>query len=159
MALYGFMWPCMVSYGLFYLIWRPMVLYGLLWSFMVKYWFFWTCIVFSRGHRSKFIWSCSYWRGIMSKNVPNGTINVWNDHCFKLNRKFYVITAICCLVCPWATYCGLVWPFTILYGLALSMWPFIVLLAFLRSLWQNIYIIVVFVSSFIDKKIIWYCWI
>ena len=39
------------------------VLYGLLWaffwSFIVKYRFDWICIVFSRGHRSKFIWFCS----------------------------------------------------------------------------------------------------
>ena len=42
-----------------------MAFYGLIWSFlaillcfMKKYRFDWTCIVFSRGHRSKFIWSC-----------------------------------------------------------------------------------------------------
>ena len=29
-----------------------------LWPFMAKYSFDWTCIVFSRGHKSKFIWSC-----------------------------------------------------------------------------------------------------
>ena len=31
---------------------------AVLWSFMAKYWFEWTFIVFSRGHKSKFIWSC-----------------------------------------------------------------------------------------------------
>ena len=29
-----------------------------LWSYMVKYRNHWTCIVFSRGHKSKFSWSC-----------------------------------------------------------------------------------------------------
>ena len=38
-ALYGLKWPCVALYGLF-------------WSFMAEYCFF------SRGHRSKFIWSC-----------------------------------------------------------------------------------------------------
>ena len=55
MALYGFVrpfLPYMASYGL---MWFYM---AVLWSFMVKYWFYWTCIVFSCGHRSKFIWSC-----------------------------------------------------------------------------------------------------
>ena len=60
----GTLWYWMAVYalyGLFYLIWRHIVLHGLfLWSFMVKYWFYWTCIVFSRGHRSKFIWSCLF---------------------------------------------------------------------------------------------------
>ena len=40
---------------------RRMVLHGLItliWPFMVKHKFYWTYIVFSRGHRSKFIWSC-----------------------------------------------------------------------------------------------------
>ena len=51
-ALYGHIWSFVVVYGLF------MVLYGFLWSFMAKYWFYWTCIIFSRGYRSTFIWSC-----------------------------------------------------------------------------------------------------
>ena len=37
---------------------QPCPLYGGLWPFMAKDRFGWTCIVFSRGHRSKFIWSC-----------------------------------------------------------------------------------------------------
>ena len=42
MVLYGLLWPY----------------YCVLWPFMAKYRSDWTCIVFSRGHRSKFIWSC-----------------------------------------------------------------------------------------------------
>ena len=48
MVLYGLLWSCMAFYGL----------YGLLWPYMANYRFDRTCIVFSRGHRSKFIWSC-----------------------------------------------------------------------------------------------------
>ena len=51
----GLVWPCVVLCGL---VWPCMVLYGLLWplyclmlSFMAEY-------RISRGHRSKFIWSC-----------------------------------------------------------------------------------------------------
>ena len=47
MSLYVLVWPCMAMHGLF------MVLYDLLWQ----------NIVFSRGHRSKFIWSC-FWSSI-----------------------------------------------------------------------------------------------
>ena len=36
----------------------PWPLHGVSWPFMAKYRFGWTCIVFSRSHRSKFIWSC-----------------------------------------------------------------------------------------------------
>ena len=35
-----------------------MVILGLLWSFLAIFRFQWSCIIFSRGHRSKFIWSC-----------------------------------------------------------------------------------------------------
>ena len=45
--------PCMASYGL------TLSYMAFLSSFMVKYRLYWTCIVFSRGHRAKFIWSCS----------------------------------------------------------------------------------------------------
>ena len=45
MVLYGLLWPY----------------YCVLWPFMAKYRSDWTCIVLSRGHRSKFIWSCFYW--------------------------------------------------------------------------------------------------
>ena len=37
---------------------EPWPLHGVVWPFMAKYRFGWTCIVFSRGHRSKLIWSC-----------------------------------------------------------------------------------------------------
>ena len=55
----GFLRLSMVLYGLF------MVLYGLQWPlycvflpFVAKYRLGWTCIVYSLGHISKFIWSC-----------------------------------------------------------------------------------------------------
>ena len=41
--------PCLVC------LWSCMAFDG---HFMAKYWFDWTCIGFSRGHRSKFILSC-----------------------------------------------------------------------------------------------------
>ena len=49
-------WSCKVIYGP---MWPFMILYGLLWPFMAKYRSDYNCIIFSRGHRSKFIWSCS----------------------------------------------------------------------------------------------------
>ena len=58
MALCDLVWPCTAFFTLNGVLWSYMVLYGLLWSFMVKYRFYWTYIIFSRGHRSKFIWSC-----------------------------------------------------------------------------------------------------
>ena len=78
-----FLWSCIAFYGFYYdLVWHFMAFYGILWHFMAFYgilWLFivlygrsmvlygrsmanylfdWTCIAFSRGHRSKFIWSC-----------------------------------------------------------------------------------------------------
>ena len=62
MALSDLLWSCLFFYGLalscmafMALLWSYM---ALLWSFMAKYGFDWTCMVFSRGHRSNFIWSC-----------------------------------------------------------------------------------------------------
>ena len=56
------LWYCMAFYGLEWFLWHIVVLfgllYGLLWPFMAKYRIDLTSIVFSRGHRSKFIWSC-----------------------------------------------------------------------------------------------------
>ena len=75
MALKDLTWPLATYYGL---VWPLMVLHDLMWHFMVfsgismvfyglfmvfygKYWFDCTTwIVFSRDHRSKFIWSCCY---------------------------------------------------------------------------------------------------
>ena len=44
-------WPFVVLFGI---AWYGR---GLLWPFMAKYGYDWTWIAFSRGHRSKFIWS------------------------------------------------------------------------------------------------------
>ena len=55
MALHGLVWPCMALYGL---AWPCMALYGLVWPSLAFYGLLWQNIVFSRGHRSKFIWSC-----------------------------------------------------------------------------------------------------
>ena len=55
----GIVWPCFVLYGL---LWYCM---ALLLSFIAKYWCDLTCAIFSRGHRSKFIWSCWYYRYIL----------------------------------------------------------------------------------------------
>ena len=58
----GLVWPRMVfsllftTIYMFSLVWPCLVLYGL---FMAIYGLLWPNIVFSRGHRSKFIWSCS----------------------------------------------------------------------------------------------------
>ena len=58
------------------LIWPFMTLYGLIWPFMAKYRSDWTCIVFSRGHRSKFIWSCF----LLTKKVTKNAIDkIGND--------------------------------------------------------------------------------
>ena len=48
----------MVFYGL---LWCFKALHCFVWSFMAKCRFDWTCVVFSRGHRSKLIWSCYLW--------------------------------------------------------------------------------------------------
>ena len=60
----AFLWSCIAFYGFCYdLLWYFMVFYG---SSMVLYDLLWQIIYlfgplsfFSRGHRSKFIWSCS----------------------------------------------------------------------------------------------------
>ena len=77
MALYGRIRPCIAVCGL---VWPYVVFCGrvcaalsscltfswscmaFLWSFMAKYRFCWNCIVFSRGHRTKSIWSCFSFR-------------------------------------------------------------------------------------------------
>ena len=65
MALYGHLWPFVVFMAFYDLIWSFIVIYGLLWPFICALWPFmakyrsdWTCIDLSRGHRSKFMWSC-----------------------------------------------------------------------------------------------------
>ena len=50
---------------------------AVLWSFMAKYRFDWIFIVFSRGHRSKFIWSCSIWKAITCY-YGNILLQIWN---------------------------------------------------------------------------------
>ena len=71
----GFMWPCMVLYGLVWpyvalygfiaFVWPSVLLCGILWpsygflsQFMVCLWSLMAEYRLSRGHRSKFIWSC-----------------------------------------------------------------------------------------------------
>ena len=55
MAFSGIVCPFIVFYVHFMVLYA---FYGLAWRWMCKYWFYSACIVFSRGHRSKFIWSC-----------------------------------------------------------------------------------------------------
>ena len=59
-AFHVHMWPC----------------YGLVWPYYglvcPKYRFEWTCIVFSRGHRSKFIWSCFELFEVVMDILTNG---------------------------------------------------------------------------------------
>ena len=75
-ASHGHVWPFSTQHGLALFC---MVFYGIVWpfygfvcklycTFMAKYRCDLTCIVFSRGHRSKFIWSCSLNTGL-SKNL------------------------------------------------------------------------------------------
>ena len=51
------------------------VLYGFLWPLMAKYRFVWTWIVFSRGLRSKFIWSCSISSTIKKFHIAQSDLN------------------------------------------------------------------------------------
>ena len=50
-----FSWSCVAFMAA---LWSYMTFYWSLWCFLAKYRFDCTCIVLSRGHRSKFIWSC-----------------------------------------------------------------------------------------------------
>ena len=77
MALYGLAWPCMALYGL---VWPCMTLYGLVWPSLAFYGLLWQNIVFSRGHRSKFIWSC-----LQSKDLK---------HKFKATRLDYCVSKV-----------------------------------------------------------------
>ena len=67
MALHGLAWPCMALYGL---VWLCMVLCGLLWYCVAMSYTLWYYIAFSRGHRSKFIWSCSFQTAILDHLTP-----------------------------------------------------------------------------------------
>ena len=68
MVLFDLFWACIAFYGFYYgLVGHFMAFYGLLWPFygppwpfMANYLFDWTYVVFSRGHRSKLIWSCFF---------------------------------------------------------------------------------------------------
>ena len=59
MVFYSILWPllwsCLAFYGL---VLYGRSIYSLLWPFMAIFLFEWTFVVFSRGHRYKFIWSC-----------------------------------------------------------------------------------------------------
>ena len=52
-ALHGPVWSRMVL-----LLFTAINMFGLVWPCMALYGLLWRNIVFSRGHRSKFIWSC-----------------------------------------------------------------------------------------------------
>ena len=79
-ALYGLMWVALnewsyqASYGLVAFhghgyVWPHLTWYGVVWPSVVLYGLLWQNIVFSRGHRSKFIWSCFYQRSIFVKII------------------------------------------------------------------------------------------
>ena len=77
-ALHGPVWPRMVflllftAINMFGLVWPCLVLYGL---FMALYVLSWQKIVFSRGHRSEFIWSCLFFSMLSIDSVYTlGTI-------------------------------------------------------------------------------------
>ena len=80
--LYGLMWPRMALMLLFTamavcgLIRISMALYGLVWLSLAFSGILWQNIAFSRGHRSKFIWSCSLGKRFLFKEkIDNSYIN------------------------------------------------------------------------------------
>ena len=76
----AFLWSCIAFYGFYYdivVVWHFMAFYSLVWPFFGPIWPFmanylldWTCIVFfSRGHRSKLIWSCFAFFQLWPKSI------------------------------------------------------------------------------------------
>ena len=87
----GLVWPFMVLYGLTL---SSMVFYGIVWLFYGLAWPFygkksiWTYMVFSRGHSSKFIWSCL--SCLFLRNNPIILLFFFRGHsvqCSKCNAK------------------------------------------------------------------------
>ena len=58
-AFYGLLWSFVAFMAFYGFLWPFMAMYGLLWLFMAFLWpfmaFLWQNIIFSHGHRSKFI--------------------------------------------------------------------------------------------------------
>ena len=98
-------WPCMASFDL---AWhcvtscgfvRPCVAF--LWYHMALYGLLWQNIVFSRGHRSKFIWSCSHkcsnviWMaGTAAGRVPTKIIFYLESFNFKASLTKWIISSV-----------------------------------------------------------------
>ena len=91
-AIHGLTWHFIVFCGL------CIVTNGLLMFFIAKHRFYWTCIVFSNGHRSKFIWYYLLWSELNSKKMCAENISKGNQPFFigiissisKVNPEVYM---------------------------------------------------------------------